>query len=276
MNNQSISLIIPSYKNPKCLDLCLRSALENRVYPETEIFVTIDGFPELSQTVMDKYKDKVNFIVYETNTGMQNAINVAVYQSKGNKLFIINDDNVLPREWDKRILNLPNIENVKSLTISQIEPEQSIFNFDCKDFGRDVDEFKYNDFMEYEYNLNINKDPIYIDTGNIFPFIIEREYFMVINGFDTQYPGMHVVDWDFFMKLEINGIYTRMTKSIMLYHFGQMSSAKTDESEMFKHKHNESIEYFEFKWGFKPHINAFTNRHLPPNYNRINDNNNKK
>ena len=42
-----ISLIIPSYRNPQCLDLCLKSVLENQKN-KNEIIVAVDGFIEES------------------------------------------------------------------------------------------------------------------------------------------------------------------------------------------------------------------------------------
>jgi glycosyltransferase involved in cell wall biosynthesis len=44
-----LTLIIPTYRNPKYLDLCLKSAVENKVNSNTEILVIVDGFFEESQ-----------------------------------------------------------------------------------------------------------------------------------------------------------------------------------------------------------------------------------
>ena len=50
-----ISLVIPTYRNPEYLDICLRSAIENQVN-KNEIIVAVDGFIEESQHILDKYK----------------------------------------------------------------------------------------------------------------------------------------------------------------------------------------------------------------------------
>ena len=52
-----ISLIIPTYRNPKYLDICLRSAVGGRVNENNEIIVVVDGFVEESKEVLDKYKN---------------------------------------------------------------------------------------------------------------------------------------------------------------------------------------------------------------------------
>ena len=38
----SISLLIPTYRNPEYLDICLKSAIDNQVN-KNEIIVAIDG-----------------------------------------------------------------------------------------------------------------------------------------------------------------------------------------------------------------------------------------
>ena len=49
-----ISLIIPTYRNPKCLDICLKSAIEQQK-GKNEIIVIVDGFVEESKDILEKY-----------------------------------------------------------------------------------------------------------------------------------------------------------------------------------------------------------------------------
>ena len=51
-----ISLIIPTYKNPEVLELCLRSAIEGQEQ-DNEILVIVDGCLEENLEVLEKYKD---------------------------------------------------------------------------------------------------------------------------------------------------------------------------------------------------------------------------
>ena len=48
------SVIIPTYKEPEYLDLCLKSAFEGQVN-NNEIIVVVDGFYELNKPILDKY-----------------------------------------------------------------------------------------------------------------------------------------------------------------------------------------------------------------------------
>jgi hypothetical protein len=97
---------------------------------------------------------------------MQTALNLAVYNATNEFLVIINDDNVLSKDWDKLILD--KVQEGFVFTINQIEPTgPGIFNFPVKDFGRNPEVFKYEEFVEYEQTIRENKQT---SDGGIFPF----------------------------------------------------------------------------------------------------------
>ena len=56
-----ISVIIPTYRNPKCLDICLESALRTQDNIN-QIIVIVDGFAEESTHIIEKYDGKVHFL----------------------------------------------------------------------------------------------------------------------------------------------------------------------------------------------------------------------
>ncbi len=175
-----LSLIIPTYRNPEYLDICLRSAIENQTH-KNEIIVAVDGYFEESKDILEKYNDDIVILDLGENQGMQTALNLAVMNANNECLVIINDDNVLCKDWDVTIL-----ENFKSgsvLTINQIEPTgPGIFNFPVKDLGKHPREFKYEEFLKYE--PTIRKNQITLD-GGIFPFAISKKDYMIVGGFDT-------------------------------------------------------------------------------------------
>ena len=128
-----ISIIIPTYRNPEYLDICLKSAIEQQKN-KNEIIVAVDGFIEESQEVLDKYKDNINVLDLGENQGMQMALNLGVMNASNEHIMIINDDNVLCHGWDSIWADISDRE-VK--TINQIEPTgPGIFDFPVKDFGR--------------------------------------------------------------------------------------------------------------------------------------------
>ncbi len=81
-----ISVIIPTYKEPEYLDLCLRSAFEGQDN-ENEIIVVVDGFYELNKPILDKYP-KVKVLNLDSNKGLSVATNWGVYNATNDYVLI--------------------------------------------------------------------------------------------------------------------------------------------------------------------------------------------
>ena len=94
-----ISVIIPTYKNPEMLDLCLESAIKGQ-NKDNQIIVVVDGHYDLNKEVLEKHKDSIDVLNLEVNEGLCRGTNLGVYNAKYNKILIVNDDNVFPYMWD--------------------------------------------------------------------------------------------------------------------------------------------------------------------------------
>lgn len=270
---KQISVIIPTFRNPKCLDICLKSLIENQVQ-ENEIIVVVDGFTEESEQVIFKYHDKIKVIMSQDNQGMQTSLNYGVYNASNDLLLIINDDNVACANWDE-IINEDLIyldktpdygkldkNTPKILTINQIEPVgPSIFNFYIKDFGKNPDEFRYKEFIDYSKKLNKDKTEFTRD-GGIFPFVISKKHYMGVGGFDTLYPSPFICDWDFFLKLELMNADFFRTTNLNFYHFGSMATKKGVNGNKFSKSEQAAAEVFRYKWGMNPQLFE-NNSHRP-------------
>jgi glycosyltransferase involved in cell wall biosynthesis len=272
----SISLIIPTYKNPTYLDLCLKSATENTTMPDTEIIVIVDGFPELSNPVLEKYKNetKLNCLVLEKNAGMATALNLGVSQASNRFVYIINDDNVLPRNWDaiasddmeylsnKHVDYDGNFIHVDYvITYQQIEPHRSIFNFAIDNLGTTAEGFlpNYNKFLDEADALSISR--LYEETGKIFPFLISKKNYMMVGGFDSWYRSPFWVDVDFWLKLELVGAINFVrSMSMHVYHFGSRATKHGPEGHAFRISESTAAQQFNYKWGYVPDIMNNTRR----------------
>lgn len=252
-----ISLIIPTYRNPEYLDLCLKSAIENQ-NNQNEIIIAVDGFIEESQHILDKYKEHILILGLEDNQGMQTALNLAVMNASNEILCIINDDNVLCKDWDKIIEK--HYHPDLCLTINQIEPTgPGIFNFPVKDLGKSPQEFKYDEFISYEQSIrNDNITP----DGGIFPFVLSKKNYMIVNGFDTMYQSPFICDWDFFLKLDLNNIKFSRIHDAHFYHFGSASTKNGKEGAKFKATESPAAHLFAYKWGIHPQLFK-NNSHRP-------------
>jgi glycosyltransferase involved in cell wall biosynthesis len=143
-----ISVIIPTYKEPEALDVCLRSAINGQRL-NNQIIVVVDGFYEVNKEVLDKYEDSIEILVLEENAGLCRATNLGVYNAKFDKILIVNDDNVFSDVWDQVLL-----EEYKPgcvLAPNQIEPTPSMFKqFHIKDLGKDPKTFDLQAYWDYE------------------------------------------------------------------------------------------------------------------------------
>lgn len=252
-----ISLIIPTYRNPEFLDICLKSAVEGKAENTSEIIVVVDGFVQESQEVLNKYKDYIKVLALEQNQGMQMALNLGVFNAVTENIMIINDDNVLCSGWDSI---WPDITEEEILTINQIEPNgPGIFEFPVKDFGKTPLEFKYKEFLDYELLFSSEK---LTEDGGIFPFALKKKNYMMVGGFDTLYQSPFICDWDFFLKLDLAGLKFKRTHEYHFYHFGSSATKNGKEGLKFKATEGPAAETYIYKWGIPPRLFK-NNSHRP-------------
>ena len=235
-----ISVIIPTYKSPEVLDVCLQSAIAGQRL-NNQIIVVVDGFYEVNKEVLDKYKDSIEILVLEENAGLCRATNLGVYNAKFDKILIVNDDNVFPEAWDQVLL-----EEYKPgyvLTPNQIEPTPSIFRqFNIKDLGRNPKMFNINNFWEYEFE--VTKDKIG-ETGSTLPIFMNKYDYIRLGGWDENYEAGMVADWDFFLKCAISNLKMIRTYNCHFYHFASISTNGEKRQQAEQNGH----EYAKYKWG---------------------------
>ena len=245
-----ISIIIPTYKSPEVLDVCLKSAINGQKL-NNQIIVVVDGFYEVNKEVLDKYKDSIEILVLEENVGLCRATNLGVYNAKFDKILIVNDDNVFPEAWDQVLL-----EEYKPgyvLTPNQIEPTPSIFRqFNIKDLSRDPKTFNINDFWEYEFEVTEDKIE---ETGSTLPIFMNKYDYIRLGGWDENYEAGMVADWDFFLKCALSDLKMIRTYNCHFYHFASISTngEKRQQAEQKGH------EYAKYKWGSHIYSHPETN-----------------
>ena len=244
------SVIIPTYKSPEVLDVCLKSAINGQKL-NNQIIVVVDGFYEVNKEVLDKYKDSIEILVLEENVGLCRATNLGVYNAKFDKILIVNDDNVFPEAWDQVLL-----EEYKPgyvLTPNQIEPTPSIFRqFNIKDLSRDPKTFNINDFWEYEFEVTEDKIE---ETGSTLPIFMNKYDYIRLGGWDENYEAGMVADWDFFLKCALSDLKMIRTYNCHFYHFASISTngEKRQQAEQKGH------EYAKYKWGSHIYSHPETN-----------------
>jgi GT2 family glycosyltransferase len=235
-----ISVIIPTYKSPEILDLCLQSCNEGQTN-KNQIIVVVDGFYDLNKEVLEKWAGYIDVLNLEQNVGLCRGTNLGVYNAQYDKILIVNDDNVFPLNWDTH-LEKDYIKN-SVLSPNQIEPYPSIFpQFCIKDLGKSIDTFNLKNFQEYEKTLN---DKIVDETGSTLPIFMSKIDYLKIGGWDENYELGMVADWDFFLKCQLSGLKMLRTYNCHFYHFASVSTNGEKRQKAERNGH----EYAKYKWG---------------------------
>lgn len=239
-----ISAIIPTYKNPESLELCIRSAVKGQKN-NNQIIVIVDGFYDINSDVLDKWKNSIYIVHIKNNLGLCRATNIGVYNAQHNKILIVNDDNVFPQYWDTKLEQIWQPNAV--ISPNQIEPYDSIFSqFIINDLGRDPKTFDLEKFWNFDNYISTEK----IDTcGSTLPIFMDKIDFIRLGGWDENYNMGMVADWDFFLKAKLSNLKMIRTWNCHFYHFVSLTTSTFEKINERKKSEAEGHEYARYKWG---------------------------
>ena len=82
MEKTPISVIIPTYKSPEALDLCLTSAIKGQQDRKNQIIVVVDGFYDINKEVLEKHSKSIDILNLEENVGLCRGTNLGVFNAK--------------------------------------------------------------------------------------------------------------------------------------------------------------------------------------------------
>jgi glycosyltransferase involved in cell wall biosynthesis len=237
-----ISVIIPTYQSPDTLDLCLRSCITGQ-QNKNQIIVVVDGFYEINKHILEKYKEDIDVLPLEENLGLCRGTNLGVYNSKYDKILIVNDDNVFPQHWDTILENEWQEDCV--ISPNQIEPYPSMFSqFVIENLGTDPKTFDLEKFWLFEYHY-ASGDKIE-ECGSTLPIFMSKIDFLRLGGWDENFPTNGIVaDWDFFLKCQLSGLKMIRNWNVHFYHF---TSATVNGYER-QLKEQQGHAYASYKWG---------------------------
>ena len=157
--------------------------------------------------------------------GQCNAVNVGANLAEGDceYLMVINADMYFSPGWNKNI----DLDNLPSLCVSPnlIEPVDNLGSappFRKFDGGYTLEEFNA-EAVDAEVERLIDEDPV-VEPGFNLPFIISRELWNTIGGYDVKYdPWGSNSDTDLQTLIEIAGVKPRRLRNALVYHFSNKS-----------------------------------------------------
>lgn len=249
-----ISVVIPTYKSPDALDLCLMSAITGQ-YHRNELIVVVDGHYDINKSVLEKWKDDIVILNLEHNVGLCRGTNLGVYNAQHDKVLIVNDDNVFPKNWDKLLLESYQSNSV--VTPNQIEPFTSMFHqFKIHDLGRDPKTFDLSAFWGY---ANTVSHPLIEESGSTLPIFMSKLDYLRVGGWDENYEMGMVADWDFFLKCQLSGLKMLRTYNCHFYHFVSLSTTTQENLVRRQESERAGHEYARYKWGSYINHNSSSN-----------------
>lgn len=215
-----ISVIIPTYKAVKHLDICLQSFLLTSEYDTDEAIVVVDNTVEDNKPVFEKYKaeTKIKFIIKQQRSGMCVSQNIGASVAKNSKILVINDDMVFPYHWSSTLnATLTSYNQVVSCPL--IERNRSTWStVHTKDFGT-IDNFDLQAFLN-------DSNTIYVNSASNFymPFAIFKSSYLAVNGWDEHYEHGMLADTDFeFRLINLLKFEFHFCNTLNFYHFSMSS-----------------------------------------------------
>lgn len=237
---EKISIIIPTYHQHEALDLCLNSIINGQSI-DNQIIVVENGYWEPNEEIFKKYANNIDILRLEENVGMMRAMNLGTYNASNELILHAHDDNVFSLSFNENLIAINKPNSV--ITPNQIEPRPSMFKqFYMEHYGDKPSEFDLDAFWEDENKISSHQ---YDESGSTFPFMMKKLDYLKIGGFDESYPGPWVVDWEFFMKCQMNGMKMIRTYNCHFYHFGSLATASPEKQQLEQQCHDFAV----YKWG---------------------------
>jgi len=239
------SIIIPTYRNPRYLKLCVDSIIENSFYRH-QLCIHVNGYDKESVDYLDG--KGIKYTISQDNIGIGAAVEMCLSQATKDYVLIANDDYYFTKGWDL-ILNCWDQEldwefsgYKKFIGFQVCEPGFGSFPPVCS-AGKSIDEFDVKKLYEY-IEENSRHDIGRWLYGSIYP----RE---IVNKFkaSSEFYPKSCFDIDFFMQLRTYLVDKNIkfllfsVKDCYIYHFQGKASIKSSDV-----KEESNAKLFEAKW----------------------------
>jgi glycosyltransferase involved in cell wall biosynthesis len=211
-----VSTIIPVYNGERTVAKAIDSALAQN-FDNHEIIVVNDGSADSTQTILNGYKDRVK-VLCVSNGGVAKARNVGVAASSGKYVaFLDADDSWMP---EKLKIMIPAIEANSWATLAFSDFRQIDTD------GNECGEMSFGRAPSLDELLTPRIMPILPST-----WLLRREIFDRIGGFDERFPKAGLEDIWVAMLLRELGDFLYVPQSLTIYFLsGGMTADKYEAS----------------------------------------------
>ncbi len=258
-NNESIdiSIVIVNYNVKDFLEQCLTSIYKSKSNLSLEVFVVDNASTDGSiDYLLPLFKD-VKFICSDKNLGFSKANNLAIRQSKGKYLLILNPDTILGEDTLEKMYHY--MENNKEVGIAGCKVLNGDGTFQvacrrgfpspwtsfCKLFGLQKLFPKSKLFARYNQTFRSEDESYYIDAVIGAFMFCDTKLIQEIGGFDESY-FMYGEDLDLCRSVQLKGRKVAYYSETSIIHFKGESTRRSSINEV-KHFY-ESMRIFAKKY----------------------------
>ena len=250
IKQSDVTIVIPHLgatdEQSRSLKECLNSLLETTT--DCQIIIATNGkkMAHLGLNELNPVYDRVKRIHVEEQ-GQCKAVNAAIATVNTSMVMVTNDDMIYPSGWFEALTDVQTPEGVIAcISPVLVEPQGGAPTFEVHFCGGAGGDFNKAKFLEYAKN---RKAPLEkLRTGFNLPFLIDRDLWNLVGGYDVAYdPWSSNSDSDFEYKLILAGIQPYQNTKAVVYHFSQTSGTFLPENRPFWEK---NWNYFINKWGF--------------------------
>lgn len=232
-----ISIVIPFRDKPDLLDICVNSILDHSTWENYEI-IAVSNNSRSSETfsVIHKLEEKSSrfrSIEFNEEFNFSRIVNFGVSQSKGEYLLILNNDTeVISWDWMEAMLEHAQREEVGAVGAKLLYPNDTIQHagivIGLGGYAGHAHKLLPINFPGY-FNLLHTVHNVSAVTGAC--FMISREKYDSVNGFDEVNFKVAYNDVDFCLRLREKGLLNVFTPYAELYHYESISRGYEDTEE---------------------------------------------
>jgi GT2 family glycosyltransferase len=255
INLNDVSIIIPTldntgdYEQDKTIAHALKEcliSLQETTSKETPIIIASNGGDARPLPIEIDFNRFKRIHLWEQ--GQCKAVNAAVATTNTEWIMVSNSDMVYPFGWwEELTFPIENKKEIMCISPKLIEPnQQHAPTFDCYFCGGAGGDFDKPKWLEFARNYQKNEMPL--RTGFNLPFLIKRELWETISGYDVSYdPWGSNGDSDLEYKIRLAGVQPYQNTNCIVYHFSQTSGTFIPQNQPHW---NKNWQYFIDKWGF--------------------------
>ena len=225
------------------LQECRKSLQETA--PDIKRIIAINGNPNPIQ--YNEYENETWIHIKEQ--GQCKAVNAAVATTNTPWIFVTNDDMVYPPGWWNKLVGGElgiglNPDAPTCISPKLVEPRPGAPTFQVFFAGGAGGDFNKEAFLGFESTWEGGG----IQKGFNLPFLIKRELWDTIGGYDINYdPWGSNSDSDLEYKIKLAGVQPYQNTNCLVYHFSQTSGTFEPRNQGAWQK---NWDYFISKWGF--------------------------